>query len=196
MAVRCQRVLPTSIWSPHSSTEIKDSTPFPDDLLRSRAARVRVSMMSNAGTILDVSPGRSAEERRRLESMGHQIVVCPGPGEGGRCPLVEDGFCPMLEAADGVVFRLDLDDSYHREMLGCYRSELGEGTPLHVVVQPGQRQRHGGLLSGLSVSVGEIGSDLDRLSAEVVMASAARSVLADVTDPSRRSAGLVDPRWS
>jgi len=153
-------------------------------------------MIGNAGTILDIAPVGGAEERRRLENMGHRVVVCPGPGEGGHCPLVEDGFCAMVDGADGVVFRLDLDDSYHREMLTCYRSELGEGTPLHVVVQPGQRQRHAGLLNGMSVSVGEIGMDMDRLAAQVVMASAARLALTGGCDPSRLSAGLLDPRWS
>jgi len=153
-------------------------------------------MRSIAGTILDIAPVGGAEESLRLESVGHRVIVCPGPGEGGHCPLVEDGSCAMVDAADGVVFRLDLDDPYHREMLRCYRGELGEGTPLHVVVQPGQRQRHAGLLNGMSVSVGEIGTDLDRLSAQVVMASAARSSLDAVYDPSRRSAVLVDPRWS
>ncbi len=148
-------------------------------------------MTVHAGTILDVSPAGGAEERHLLEAMGHRVMVCPGPSEDGRCPLVEDGSCAVVDAADGVVFRLDLDDPYHRQMLRCYHTELGEATPLHVVVRPGHRQCHAGLLEGMSVSVGDVGGALHGFSSQVVMASAARIALADQADPTRRSAGLV-----
>lgn len=152
--------------------------------------------MSHAGTILDIAPVGGAEERHLLEAMGHRVMVCPGPGDDCRCPLVEDGSCALVDAADGVVFRLDLDDPYHRQMLRCYRSELGDATPLHVVIRPGQRQRHAGLLEGMSVSVGDVGGAIHGLSSQVAMASAARISLADQADPTRRSAGLPCPQRS
>jgi len=146
--------------------------------------------MARTSTILDIAPAGGAEERHLFEAMGHRVVICPGPGDDGRCPLVEDGSCAVVDAADGVVFRLDLDHPYHRQMLRCYRSELGDATPLHIVVRSGQQQRHAGLLEGMSVSVGDVGAALHGFSSRVAMASAARIALADQADPTRRSASL------
>ena len=150
--------------------------------------------MARRGTILDIAPAGGAEERDLLEAMGHRVMICPGPGDDGRCPLAEDGSCAVVDAADGVVFRLDLDYPYHRQMLRCYRSELGDATPLHVVVRPGQQQRHAGLLEGMSVSVGDVGGALHGFSSQVAMASAARIALVDQADPTRRSAALPGSR--
>jgi len=140
-----------------------------------------------SGTILDINPAASDDEHFSLETLGHQVLVCPGPGDSRRCPLVEDGSCAIVDAADGVVFRLDLDDAYHRQMLRCYRQELGEVGPLHVVVQSGQDQRHAALLEGLSISVGDLGN-LRTVSSQVSMASAARHALTELADTDRCSA--------
>jgi hypothetical protein len=143
--------------------------------------------MFEKGTILEIGADRGADEWDRFESLGHQVLVCPGPGETRRCPLVEEGSCAMVDAADGVVFRLDLDDPYHRRVLGAYRSELGDATPLHVVVHPGQEVRHASLLEGAEISVGRMGAALEGFSSRVAMASAARGALADLADPTRHS---------
>jgi hypothetical protein len=142
--------------------------------------------MFDAGTILEVHAGTDGE-REKLEHAGHQVVTCPGPAATGECPLVERGACPMVDAADGVVFRMDLDDPYHREMLRCYRSELGEATPLHVVVEEGQEERFAEDLAGLPVTVGGLGAELPGFSAQVAMAAAARAMLSELADPTRRS---------
>ena len=60
--------------------------------------------MPGSATILDVNPAADAEGQAELESCGHEVVVCRGPGEVGMCPLVEDGSCALVDAADGVVF--------------------------------------------------------------------------------------------
>ena len=143
-------------------------------------------MVYGSGTILDVNPAAFSDEHLSLEALGHQVLVCPGPGASRRCPLVEDGSCAIVDATDGVVFRLDLDDAYHREMLRCYRQELGEVGPLHVVVRPGQDRLHAALLDGLSVSVGDLGN-LGAISSQVSMASAARHALTELADTGQRS---------
>ena len=82
--------------------------------------------MFGSGTVLDVNPGATSVEYPALESKGHEVIVCKGPGVSRRCPLVEQGSCALVDAADGVVFRLDLDDPYNRDILRCYREDLGE----------------------------------------------------------------------
>jgi hypothetical protein len=147
---------------------------------------LRRETVFESGTILEVHAGADTE-RDSLQDAGHHVITCPGPTAGGGCPLVERGACAMVDAADGVVFRLDLDDPYHREMLRCYRSELGDATPLHVVVREGQQERFADDLAGLPVSVGSLASGLPGFSAQVGMAAAARSMLSELADPSRRS---------
>ena len=98
----------------------------------------------------------------------------------------------VLSAVDGVVFRLDLDDPYHREMLRCYRAVLGETSPIHVVVVPGQEHRHAGLLSGFSVSLDGIGAGLSGLSSQVAMSAAARLALSGSAPPAH---ALQDSNW-
>lgn len=101
------------------------------------------------GTILDVTPGdHEGFERHLLEGMGHQVEVCHGPG-GHECPLVDEGTCELVDRAHGVVFKLDLDRPYHREILGMYRAAVGEDTPIAVAVQPGQEVTFADLLEGM-----------------------------------------------
>lgn len=102
------------------------------------------------GMILDVTPGdEEGFERHLLEGMGHAVEVCHGPGGHDRCPLVEAGTCELVDRAHGVVFKLDLDRGYHREILERYRSTIGAVTPIAVAVRPGQEQTYADLLDGL-----------------------------------------------
>ena len=101
------------------------------------------------GVILDVTPGdNEGFERHLLEGMGHPVEVCHGP-TGHGCPLVDDGTCELVERAHGVVFKLDLDRPYHRDILERYRSVVGPATPIAVAVQPGQEEEYAGLLEGM-----------------------------------------------
>ena len=100
------------------------------------------------GMILDVTPGdHEGFERHLLEGMGHRVEVCHGPGHG-RCPLVEEGTCQFVDDAHGIVFKLDLDRPYHREILELYRSVVGPDTPIAVAVRPGQELTYAALLDG------------------------------------------------
>ncbi len=99
--------------------------------------------------ILDVTPGdHEGFERHLLEGMGHRVEVCHGP-QGHGCPLVESGTCELVEHAHGVVFKLDLDRPYHREILERYRSTVGTDAPIAVAVQPGQEITYAELLDGM-----------------------------------------------
>jgi hypothetical protein len=101
------------------------------------------------GMVLDVTPGDHERfERHLLEGMGHKVEVCHGP-EGHGCPLIEDGTCPLVDEAHGVVFKLDLDREYHRQILARYRALLPEGTPIAVAVEPGQEEKYAELLDGV-----------------------------------------------
>jgi hypothetical protein len=98
--------------------------------------------------ILDVTPGDNERfERKLLEGMGHRVEVCHGADAHGSCPLVEEGTCEAVDAARGVVFKLDLDKPYHRKILERYRSAVGS-KPLAVAVKPGQENTYSDLLEG------------------------------------------------
>jgi hypothetical protein len=100
------------------------------------------------GMVLDVTPGDHERfERHLLETMGHRVEVCHGP-EGHNCPLLEEGTCQLIDGAHGVVFKLDLDQEYHRRILARYREILPAGTPIAVSVEPGQEQTYADLLEG------------------------------------------------
>lgn len=102
--------------------------------------------------ILDVTPGdHEGFERHLLEGMGHRVEVCHGPEGHGGCPLVTTGTCELVEEAHGVVFKLDLDRPYHREILERYRAVIGRLRPIAVAVHPGQAERYSELLDGLYV---------------------------------------------
>ena len=104
------------------------------------------------GVILDVTPGdHEGFERHLLESMGHSVSVCHGPGDDGPCPLLEEGTCDKVNQAHGVVFKLDLERDYHRRILEQYKQTLPADMPIAVAVQPGQEASHADLLAGLYV---------------------------------------------
>ena len=106
------------------------------------------------GTVLDVNPAQVGTDVGELRDLGHPVMICTGPSPGTECPLLENGSCALVDAADGVIFRLDLDIPYHREMLRCYRDLFGSRGPLHVVVTEGDDDRYAALLDGMPYSVG------------------------------------------
>ena len=107
---------------------------------------------NDIGMILDVTPGDHERfERRLLEGMGHRVEVCHGPGGHDDCPLIEEGSCDLVSEAHGVVFKLDLDREYHREILRKYKQATPDDMPIAVSVEPGQEDAHGDLLEGLYV---------------------------------------------
>jgi len=109
---------------------------------------------NDIGMILDVTPGdEEGFERHLLEGMGHRVEVCHGPGVGDHtyCPLLEEGTCDLVNAAHGVVFKLDLDRDYHRQILQTYKRTLPADTPVAAAVRPGQDVAYSELLDGLYV---------------------------------------------
>lgn len=119
------------------------------------------------GVILDVTPGSAVFEQGFLEKIGHPVLVCHGPMEEV-CPLLHEGSCELLDAAHGVVFQLDLDRPAHRRILAKYQEVLREGTPIRVVVAPGQDERYADLLAGCQVWTHEpTAGELDGFAAQV-----------------------------
>ncbi len=131
------------------------------------------------GTILDVTPGdHEGFERHLLEGMGHRVEVCHGPGVGdhAHCPLLEEGTCELVAAAHGVVFKLDLDRDYHRQILLRYKQTLPADMPIAASVRPGQDVTYAELLDRLYVwSHTPTTAELDGFSALVEAADKTRS---------------------
>lgn len=127
------------------------------------------------GVILDVTPGdHEGFERHLLEGMGHEVTVCHGP-DGHDCPLIETGACELVDAAHGVVFKLDLDREYHRQILDTYKRLLPADMPIAASVRPGQERTYAELLVGLYVwSHTPTAAELDGFAALVEAADATR----------------------
>jgi hypothetical protein len=134
---------------------------------------------NDIGMILDVTPGDHERfERHLLEGMGHRVEVCHGPGDGDHayCPLVEEGNCELVDAAHGVVFKLDLDDDYHRRILQRYKQALPSDMPIAAAVLPGQDQTYAQLLDGVYVwSHTPTAAELDGFAALVEAADSTRT---------------------
>lgn len=127
-------------------------------------------MDATSGTILiDASPESAGElEQVLLERLGHPVLLCPGPERGTLCPILAGSFCPKLEAARGIVFRLDLDRPQHRVILERYLRLVPAEVPIRVVATSQQWQRYAGPLAGVQVWLREpIAGDLDGLAAQV-----------------------------
>ena len=72
--------------------------------------------------LVEVDDGAEAFARVRvLEAAGYQVSWCPGPDghPARRCPLVTEGACPLVDAADVVVTALRLHDRSAREVLAA-----------------------------------------------------------------------------
>ena len=50
-----------------------------------------------------------------------------------------------------MVFKLDLDREYHRQILQTYKQTIPDDMPIAVAVPPGQEHAYGHLLDGLYV---------------------------------------------
>lgn len=111
-------------------------------------------MEDTSGLILDVTPFDEPIDKNLLEKMGHPVEVCHGPDWGHVCAIVT-GDCPMVDAAHGIVFRLDLDRPVHRTILNRYKESVADDVPLVVVVAPGQEAEYADILADVQVWVGE-----------------------------------------
>ena len=118
--------------------------------------------------ILDVNPEASALdwELDFLTRIETPVIGCCGPDAQGRCPLLRGEPCAKMEAADGVLFQLDLDSAEHRRILARYVKQLD--VPIRVVVTDDQKQRWAHLLELVEVFTPPIGpAKLDAFAAEV-----------------------------
>jgi CheY-like chemotaxis protein len=72
---------------------------------------------------------------RALRELGYAVAVCGGPAtrNAGRCPLVAEGRCGLVEDADVVVHALDPDRDEHCEVLSAIRQHRPD-TPVVVEV--------------------------------------------------------------
>ncbi len=109
-----------------------------------------------------------------LERLGHQILICHGPPAKTLCPILTGEGCPLIDAAHGIVFQLDLDRPQHRAILARYKEVIRDDVPIWVVVRPDQATRYSGLLAGLKVLTHvPVAGDLDGLAAQVEAADSA-----------------------
>lgn len=85
---------------------------------------------------------------RVLRESGYAVAVCCGPATriAGRCPLVHEGRCGLVEEADVVVHALDPSRSEHREVLAAIEHERPR-TPVVVEVTDGGDRREAELLA-------------------------------------------------
>lgn len=118
--------------------------------------------------ILDVNPDPEALawEQDFLTRIEAHTVGCCGPDAQGGCPLLQGKSCAKIEAADGVLFQLDLDRADHRRILAKYVRLLD--VPIRVVVSREQSKRWGHLLDLVEVFIPPIGpAKMDAFAAEV-----------------------------
>ena len=118
--------------------------------------------------LLDVNPEPAALdwEQDFLIRIETSVITCCGPDRQGGCPLLRGEPCAKIEAADGVLFQLNLDRAEHRRILAKYVRLLD--VPIRVVVSPEQRLRWAHLLEDVEVFTPPIGpAKLDALAAEV-----------------------------
>jgi hypothetical protein len=124
----------------------------------------------------DVPHGDDEAHARLMDRLGHPATVCHGPSEDSLCPiLAEEGHCPLIDAAHGVVFEFDLDDGTHREILNRYLEVIDRDVPVRVIVAPDVYERHKEMLVGVDVWTHEpTAGELDGFAALVEAADAAR----------------------
>ena len=119
--------------------------------------------------LLDVSPGDAGEfDRATLERMGHPVIVCHGPSTEAPCPLLGRRGCPKFDQAHGIVFKLDLSQGQHREIVRRYRQLARPDVPIRVLVSPADAERYAELLRDVEFWSHEPNvADLDGFAAEV-----------------------------
>lgn len=100
--------------------------------------------------LLDVLPGIDADfDASFLERTGHDVIVCHGP-QDSPCPLLAEGACAKYDAAHGIVFKLDLDDAQHRQIVTRYRA-LNPDIPIRAIVRAGQAERYPDVVAAVQV---------------------------------------------
>jgi len=103
-----------------------------------------------------------------LERIGHEVLVCHGPPSKTLCPIIKGEGCPLVEAAHGIVFQLDLDCPQNRAILARYKEILRDDVPIWAVADPEQSTRHADLFVGVKVLThSPVAGELDALAAEV-----------------------------
>ena len=118
--------------------------------------------------LLDIPTVGGEFARETLEKLEHPALVCHGPTWGELCPILRDGHCPLVGAAHGIVFALDLERPQHRAILKRYREVVGPDVPIRAVVRPEQVERYQDVLAEVEIWTHEpTVADLDGFAAEV-----------------------------
>lgn len=92
-------------------------------------------------------------DERVLRRAGYGTRFCAGPAGPrasfpyGRCLLVEDGRCPLVEGADVVVFGLGLGQPYARAVLHALRTRLPD-IPVCIDAPGPEVSNHPNLVAG------------------------------------------------
>lgn len=70
-------------------------------------------------------PGLAISNFDAFRAAGFEVMVCGGPGvDAGECPVVRGEACPLMAAADIVLFDLDGDPPRRSELLTESRSKV------------------------------------------------------------------------
>jgi hypothetical protein len=70
-------------------------------------------------------PGLAISNFDAFRDAGFEVMVCGGPGLDAReCPVVRGEPCPLMAAADVVLFDLDRDPPRRSEVLAASRSQV------------------------------------------------------------------------
>ena len=126
-----------------------------------------MSIQPDSPILFDIPEGMPADAKF-LERLGHEVLVCHGPEAKTLCPILKGEGCPIVEAAHGIVFELDLDRPQHRAILARYKEVLRDDVPIWVVTSPEQATFYPDLLAGVKVLThSPVAGDLDALAAEV-----------------------------
>lgn len=130
---------------------IEDGAPG-DWLPRRGRARVLVE---------EADPAVGWATERVLEREGYDVAVCGGPAVIGRCPLVEDGACPLAEGADVVLNDLSLARVDDREVLVAIKARLPQ-TPLLVEAPRPRAARNAEVLAGCRLLASPVTAEMIR----------------------------------
>jgi hypothetical protein len=98
-------------------------------------------------------PGARQFHTELFRAHGFEVAACGGPhtlGEAG-CPLVTQGSCALVDAADVVYFDLDLNDEAEVAVFDALRSAVVPEMPVVVEVPQDVAHRHADRLTGATV---------------------------------------------
>jgi hypothetical protein len=70
--------------------------------------------------IEEASPVAQVSDFSRFRQAGFEVALCSGPDRSTGCPLVEGERCALADAADVVLFGLDLDDELGQRVLQAH----------------------------------------------------------------------------